>query len=338
MAVQALGYLGIGSSKLDAWSDFATSVLGLQAVDRGAGLRAFRMDDRKQRLLIDSSLPERAQVFGWEVADAAALHALGARLEAAGVAVRREPASLADARCVAEVISFSDPAGNRLEAFHGGQVADTPFRPGRDIAGFRTGAQGMGHVLLMMPDIDAALGFYRDVLGFRISDYMRGPLTAYFLHVNARHHSLAMVSGPKRLMHHVMMELYSFDDMGTGHDLAQAEPGRVAVQLGRHPNDYMTSFYARTPSDILVEYGWGGRAVDDTYWQPHEMTTVASHWGHQGLFESVGEMVGPPPPGAEPPPPMPAPPPGRRAPVYVMDGNYERMEGVCPWWDAQKQG
>ena len=307
----------------------------MQAVDRGDGMRAFRMDDRKQRLIIDSSLANREQFFGWEVRDAAALDALGARLEAAGVKVKRESAALAGQRCVAGLISFADPAGNRLEAFHGGQVADTPFKPGRDISGFRTGPLGMGHVLLMVPDIDAALAFYQGVLGFRISDFLRGPITAYFMHVNARHHSLALVGGPKRLRHHVMMELYSFDDVGQGYDIAQGQTNRVSVKLGRHPNDLMTSFYARTPSDILVEYGWGGREIDDATWQPEEMTTVGSYWGHQGLFESIGEMVGPPPPGAEPPPPMPAPP-IRRAPVYVMEGNYERMHGVCPWWDAQK--
>jgi len=215
-------------------------------------------------------------------------------------------------------------------------VANAPFRPARDISGFRTGPQGMGHVLLMVPDVDTTLAFYKDLLGFRISDFIRGPLTAYFTHVNARHHSLALVSGPKRLMHHLMVELYSFDDVGQGHDIAQQEERRISVKLGRHPNDLMTSFYARTPSDILVEYGWGGREIDDATWQPEEMKTVGSFWGHQGLFESVGEMVGPPPPGAEPPPPMPAPP-IRRAPVYVMEGNYEVMAGTCPWWDAQKR-
>ena len=43
-----------------------------------------------------------------------------------------------------------------------------------------------------------------------------------------------------------------------------------------------------TPSDILVEYGWGGAEVDDATWQPHEMTSVASFWGHHGLFEAIG--------------------------------------------------
>jgi 2,3-dihydroxybiphenyl 1,2-dioxygenase len=336
MTIEALGYLGIGSPKLDDWSDFAGNLLGMQLVDRGGGMRAFRMDDRKQRLIIDSALANREQFFGWEVRDAAALDALGARLEASGTKVTRESTPRADQRCVAGLISFADPAGNQLEAFYGGQIADTPFRPARDISGFRTGPMGMGHVFLMVPDIDAALGFYRDLLGFRVSDFIRGPVCAYFMHVNARHHSLALVAGPKRLMHHLMVELYSFDDVGQGHDIAQSAADRIAVKLGRHPNDLMTSFYARTPSDILIEYGWGGREIDDITWQPEEMTTVGSYWGHQGLFESIGQMVGPPPPGVEPPPPMPTPP-IRRAPVQVLDGNYERMRGVCPWWDAQQR-
>ena len=75
------------------------------------------------------------------MADAAALDALAARLEKGDVAVRRESAAVADQRCAAEVISFRDPSGNRVEAFHGGQISDEPFRPTRHIGGFRTGAQ-----------------------------------------------------------------------------------------------------------------------------------------------------------------------------------------------------
>jgi len=330
MAIQALGYLGIGSAKPDDWTSFATNHLGMQAVDRGGAMRAFRMDDRKQRLIIDGALAENERIFGWEVADAATLDALAARLENAGVAVRRAPTVVADQRCAAAVIAFADPAGNRLEAFHGGQIDTEPFRPGRDIAGFRAGPLGMGHVLMTVPDVDAALAFYRDLLGFRISDFIRAPVTAYFMHVNPRHHSLAIVQGPGRAMHHLMMELYSLDDVGQGYDMAQSQADRVAVKLGRHPNDLMTSFYMRTPSDFLVEYGWGGLEVDDATWQPVEMTSVGSFWGHQGLFESIGD--GPPPGEAPPRPAVKA----RRAPLQVMDGNYQRMGGVCPWWDAAK--
>ena len=144
MTVQAMGYFWVGTSKLDDWTSFAIGQLGLQAVDRGGAMRAFRMDDRKQRLIVDGGLTDGERFFGWEVADATALDALAARLENAGVAVRREIAAVADQRCAAEVISFRDPAGNRVEAFHGGQIADEPFRPTRHIGGFRTGTQGMG--------------------------------------------------------------------------------------------------------------------------------------------------------------------------------------------------
>ena len=324
MTIQAFGYLGVGTDRLDDWTDFATNWLGMQAVDRSAGVRAFRMDDRQQRLVLDRSLPEGQRYFGWEVADATSLDALATRLEAAGIAVKREPAALADQRFVRGLISFADPSGNRLEAFHDAEIADEPFRPGRSISGFRTGPLGMGHAVLMVTSIDAALPFYRDVLGFRISDYIRHPITAYFLHVNARHHSLALFEAPHAGMHHLMVELYSFDDVGQGYDIALGEKDRILATLGRHPNDLVTSFYMHTPSDILVEYGWGGREVDDATWRPEEMTSVASLWGHHGLFDALGSDGAPPMAAAQ----------VTRAPLQVMEGNYQRMRGVCPWWDS----
>src|ERR1700682_6450586 len=106
MAVQALGYAGFGSAALDDWRRFGTGRVGLQAVERSPSVLAFRMDDRKQRIVIDRSMPDGARFFGWEVADAAALDALAARLEQAEVDVTAEPQTLADTRRGAALISF----------------------------------------------------------------------------------------------------------------------------------------------------------------------------------------------------------------------------------------
>ena len=84
MPIQALGYAGFGSTALDDWRQFGTGLVGLQAVERGNSLLAFRMDDRKQRIVIDRAMPEGARFFGWEVKDAADLDNLAARLEQAG--------------------------------------------------------------------------------------------------------------------------------------------------------------------------------------------------------------------------------------------------------------
>jgi hypothetical protein len=76
---------------------------------------------------------------------------------------------------------------------------------------------------------------------------------------------------------------------------------RIAISLGRHSNDLMTSFYSRTPSDMHVEIGWSGREIDNATWQPQELTTAQSFWGHAGLFNSfAGENDPPPPPMPEP--------------------------------------
>jgi 2,3-dihydroxybiphenyl 1,2-dioxygenase len=328
MVVQGLGYIGVGTSNLGDWSEFATTGVGMQAVDRGAAGMAFRMDDRRQRLILDRSLPDGERYFGWEMADATALDALATKLDAAGVEVRREPAARADQRFVRELISFSDPAGNRLEAFHGAMQADDPFQPGRPISGFRTGPLGMGHFVLLVPRMDDVLPFYLDLLGFGISDYITKPHPGYFLHANPRHHSVALFEAGRSGMHHLMVEYYMLDDVGQSYDIAQREPGRVKVALGRHPNDLMTSFYMRSPGAFLVECGWGAREVDVATCQPQELASVASFWGHQGLFESLAD--GPPTPGA----PRMSPTPGARAPLQVLDGNYNRLNGACPWWDG----
>ena len=177
---------------------------------------------------------------------------------------------MADERHVAGLIIFADPAGNRLEAFHGPAIATEPFQPGRPISGFVTGALGMGHAVLNVADVDALLPFYRDVLGFAVSDYGLTPYKLYFFHLNGCHHSFAMVGSGQAGLHHFMVELASLDDVGQGYDLAQLDDGRLAYTLGRHTNDHMTSFYAHSPSGFFVEYGWGARVIDLATWQAHE--------------------------------------------------------------------
>ena len=157
-----------------------------------------------------------------------------ARLESAGVKVARGSRALADERRVKDLIVFADPIGNRLEVFHGAEIATEPFRPGRSISGFRTGPLGMGHAVLTVERLDDVIPFYRDVLGFRLSDYILKPFKAYFFHVNPRHHSLAFLETGKNGIHHLMVELFSLDDVGQAYDIA-------LMQAGEHRHDVRAS-------------------------------------------------------------------------------------------------
>ncbi len=286
MTIIALGYLGVRSDKLDDWADFAGKLLGMQKIDRGARALAFRMDDRVQRLLVSDEPGDTLAFLGFEVSGHDDLDHYAGRLDAMGYKVEIGSAALAARRFVKSLIRFHDPGGNLVELFYGPMVADTPFVPGRPISGFNTGPLGMGHAVIHVKNIEILMPFYRDILDFRVTDYGLKPYGLYFFHLNERHHSFAMVGSGQEGFHHFMVEYKHLDDVGQGYDLAGLEEGRIAYTLGRHTNDYMTSFYAHAPSGFFVENGWGGRLIDPASWEPHETHDGPSFWGHDRLYLS----------------------------------------------------
>jgi hypothetical protein len=77
-----------------------------------------------------------------------------------------------------------------------------------------------------------------------------------------------------------MLEFNSLDDVGQGYDLIQAHEDQIGVTLGRHSNDHMLSFYAKSPTGHMVECGWGGLSIDPQTWCPVELVDGPSLWGH----------------------------------------------------------
>ncbi len=333
MAIEALGYVGVRAKSLEDWSSFGTNFLGMQLIDKSAKSLALRMDDRKQRVVVSEDGGEGIAFFGWEVPDAAALDAMAARLEQAGVQVARGSRALAGERRVKDLILFTDPLGNRVEIFHGAETTSEPFKPGRAISGFRTGPLGMGHAVLHVKDINDAVPFYRDVLGFKLSDYMVRPFNAYFFHANPRHHSIAFIETGRSATHHLMVELFSLDDVGQCYDLALTDPEKlIGVTLGRHINDEVTSFYSNSPSGFMVEYGWGGRVLDVANWRPEEVPWGPSLWGHDRMWLPPETRV------EARQLRIKAAGTGLRRPVNVIEGNYHLQAGVCPWWEGLLRG
>ncbi|NUT35818.1 MAG: 2,3-dihydroxybiphenyl 1,2-dioxygenase [Hamadaea sp.] len=293
MTIRSLGYLRVEATDLDAWRQFGVKALGM-VEGRGPDPSALylRMDDFPARIVVVPGEKDRLVASGWEAPDEGSLAALADRLDTAGVKVEHAGADeLADRR-VAAMLRFDDPVGNTLEVFAGAALDN---RPAVSAAGLRfvTGDLGMGHVVLPALDTDAALRFYRDVLGFTLRDSMRmhpqmlglpaggPPLWMRFLGCNPRHHSLALAPMPvKTGIVHLMIEVGSLDDVGRAYDRAGKTATPPISTLGRHANDLMVSFYLRTPGGFDIEYGTDGQLVDDATWISRE-TTAISLWGHR---------------------------------------------------------
>ena len=333
-APQALGYVGVRAKDLGDWASYGSGLLGLQRIDKSRSTLAFRMDDRKQRIIVDADGGEGIGFFGWEVADAAALDAIAAHLEKNEIKVARGARALADERHVRRPDRVQRSARQPARAFprrrdHGRAVQARPLDLGFPYRPARPRPCRAQCRYARKPSIKL-MAFYRDMLGFRLTDYYDHPFVARFLHLNPRHHSLAFIQTGKNAVHHIMMELFSFDDVGQGYDLALGEEGRVGVTLGRHTSDFITSFYSWTPSAFMVEYGWGARSIDVATWQAFERKEGPSMWGHDRVWLSKEDNA------KARALRLKNAADGFRRPVQVMDGNYQVMSGVCPWWDSVK--
>lgn len=280
--ISGLGYLAVNAKDPTAWSTYGEDILGMMcAPGRRDGELHMRMDDRPFRLSVSPASADGLAAVGWETPNRAAFERAIEELGGAGVVVKSADTRLKAERRVTDLVSFEDPDGVLIELFFGPHLDHLPFASPSAVSGFVTGDMGMGHVVLSTPGLDEAVRFYTEVMGFRMSDTMTlGGTRVAFLHCNPRHHSLALGEGPRSGLGHFMVEVASIDDVGFALDRVMADGIRLRQTLGRHTNDHMISFYAATPSGFSIEYGWGGRRVDDSSWTVAE-TTRGSFWGHQ---------------------------------------------------------
>jgi len=282
--IDGLGYLGLTGS-VAAWRELG-GIIGLQAEQPQAadlGVR-FRVDERAWRIAVEEGEPGIGCI-GWEAHSREGLTRLREKLAAAGVEVRDDP-QLALERNVLELFSCQDPSGFRLEFFFGPEVSREPFvspTGARFVTSVGGRSLGLGHVVLFVDEIEATRKLYTEVLGFELSDaIIHGAMGSTFAHVNPRHHSLAFgtAMGPmKKGFDHFMLEVDSLDVVGATLDRVTATGTPVTVTLGKHTNDHMTSFYLRTPSGCDLEYGVGGRLLDES-WVPTWFRSP-SIWGHK---------------------------------------------------------
>ena len=279
-SVTQLGYVGISASDMDQWEKYATETLGLQLESKDEdGTLYLRMDEYQYRFAIHPTGKDDVDYVGWQASSEQQMHQIADQLKEGGVTVTLADREEAKARRVEGLIKFQDPDGLDVEVFWGPPISfDSPFNSTRPISGFVTGDLGLGHVVLYAKDLDTTVNFYRDLLGLRISDFIRN---LAFFHCNPRHHSLALIeaTAPKHL-NHFMLQLGSLNDVGATYDMIQESDITITRGLGRHTNDHMTSFYMKTPSGFDVEWGWGAREVDDATWQVqrHEKGSI---WGHR---------------------------------------------------------
>lgn len=280
--ITALAYLGINSPRKDDWPQLATGVWGAMVADPGPdGAVRIKIDEALWRVQIHPGEKDEVAYLGWMVDAEEDLDAVADALDEMGIAVERGDAELAEARGVNQILSFTDPWEFRHEVTWGQMTIPWSFAPTLPMSGFVTGAQGLGHVLLLLPDIEEGHRFYSR-LGFVLSDkiIVPGQLNARFYHCNKRHHTLAIGQCPPGMagLQHMMLQTNTLDDVGLAYDRVLEQEVPITFTIGRHTNDEQFSFYHALPSSFHCEYGWGGLEITED-WVTRTFDRTAT-WGH----------------------------------------------------------
>ena len=286
--IQSLSYFVAQSTDVSAWKAFGEQVLGAQTAPAADGALYLKLDQRPYRMLIVPGSDNRYLASGWELPDEASFDAVVRAIRAAGIEVSALAEAAKTQRQVRGLAGFVDPSGNHHELIWGSTAQDTPFLSPLGAIRFKTGKFGIGHTVLPALNFDATLKFFREVLGFGLSDvfnFQPGPdapvMRIYFLHAaSGRHHSLALAEMPNPSgCVHVMVEVEDRADVDRAEERRAQHGAKLMATLGQHENDRMTSFYMMTPGGFALEYGWGGIEVDPASWQTTH-TKQVSLWGH----------------------------------------------------------
>lgn len=287
--LRGLGYVVYDVTDVDAWRTLTVEAFGMMPTSGPPGAPEdgtlwLRLDERTWRIAVNPAERDAQVAAGWEVADEPALADAVAHLKAHGVEVTTEDQALLDLRGVLGLISFDDPYGNHHEIFWGQTVEEEPFRSPAGVEAFVTAGLGIGHVFYAVPDAIEAEAFYRDTMGFRLTDrFAWGPNSVVFMRATPRHHSIGFFDLPIPLgPNHLMLEVTRIGDLGKAYDRTMDLGIPIVNTLGQHFNDPTLSFYVQNPSGFNMELGWQAMQVDDATWVARTFTGRGELWGHRG--------------------------------------------------------
>ena len=137
----------------------------------------------------------------------------------------------------------------------------------------------INHVVFGVADVDAAVAFYVDRLGFRVTDIMRG--FGMFMRCDGRHdhHNLFLFRGPRTFFSHVSFGVETIDELMIGAMQMQRRGWVSEAGLGRHRISSLVFYYMNSPAGGQTEYSADSDYLDD-HWKPRlwDQAFGQHHW------------------------------------------------------------
>ena len=264
----ALNHLSIRSPDPQRLARFFEDIYGMSRQPISEG---WKCEAPGRVFLITAGRPNSVDYFAYAFQDDEALAAYRRRLQAKGINLDLNVSRLFDD----SAFSLTDPDGNAI-AF--GTRAPLAAADRGDVAA------RVQHVAFRTPNMESMMSFYRDVLGFVLSDRVEdteGKLRACFLRTDHEHHALALFGSTETRLDHISCETTDIGSLTRWADSVSAKRVSLHWGVGRHGPGNDVFFMVKDPDDNLIEISAELERVDPdrpTGTWPHEQRTL-NLWG-----------------------------------------------------------
>lgn len=240
--IRRLGLATLTTRDLPRQLDYFTRVIGLVSTFSGRDRAVLSTRLGQEAVVLERGDENRCVALALQVSPQSDLKELSTKLQGQGIShdLRNDITP-----GISQVLSFNDPKGTRLDVFcdyksspqSDSDVSVTPFK--------------LGHVAFHTTDVQKVVSFYRDMLGFRVSDW-RGDFF-FFMRCGPDHHTVNFIQGDANAMHHIAFEMRDWAEIQRACDFLAAKDIQLVLGPIRHIIGHNIAIYHKNPDDMLVE-------------------------------------------------------------------------------------
>lgn len=221
--------------------EYFTDVLGLVETGREDG-KVFLASTVDHHSVILEEGDAACTSIGFQIGAEDDLDALEKHVQSFGIKTAR----MTDAQpTISDMLVFEDFKGTRMEVFREPDPQPQTFSE-KGIVPHK-----LGHIAFHVDDVQKAVEWYCDVLGFRVSDWMADFFC--FLRCGPDHHTINLIGTGVNRHHHSAFELRDWAHMQQACDILSRKGYELIWGPGRHGIGHNLFSYHAAPNGLTVE-------------------------------------------------------------------------------------
>jgi catechol 2,3-dioxygenase len=272
VGILRLSHVDISVPDLDLAAAYYTQVIGMDAVETDGDRMFLKCWDEDDHHSLAVRYDPRVGIdrFSFKVEREDDLDDLENRVQRYGFQVER--ISRGEEIGQGESIRFATPSGHEMELVHEVEKVGSALpkqNPGPAPEGLRGIAPPrMDHLLVTAEEVPEATRFYREVLGFRLTEQLldgNGHQIGVWMERSHSPHDLAVVSGPNGGLHHFAYWLDDWDQVRSAADVLAYNSIQIDVGPTRHGITRGSTIYFFDPMGTRNEVFTGGYRPDPDF-------------------------------------------------------------------------